>query len=173
MELDARCRAVELILSDVDGVLTDGAVIYDNQGIESKQFHIHDGQGIKLWQRTGRRFGLITSRNSHVVQVRAAELGISVVRQGIDRKLTAAADVAAELGLSLAQVCYLGDDLPDLAAVRAAGLGVAVADACPEVRQAAAYVTALPGGRGAVRETVELILKAQQRWNELVRRFEM
>jgi len=173
MELDARCRAVELILSDVDGVLTDGAVIYDNQGIEIKRFHIRDGQGIKLWQRTGRRFGLITSRNSHIVQVRAAELGISIVRQGIDRKLAAVQEIAAELGLGLTQVCYLGDDLPDLASIRTVALGVAVADACPEVRQAAAHVTALPGGCGAVRETVELILKAQQRWNELIARFEI
>lgn len=173
MELDARCRAVELILSDVDGVLTDGAVIYDNQGIEIKRFHIRDGQGIKLWQRTGHRFGLITSRNSHIVQVRAAELGVSIVRQGIDRKLATVQEIVAELGLGLHQVCYLGDDLPDLATIRAVTLGVAVADACPEVRQAAAYVTALPGGRGAVRETVELILKAQQRWNELIQRFEM
>jgi 3-deoxy-D-manno-octulosonate 8-phosphate phosphatase (KDO 8-P phosphatase) len=172
MELEARCRAVELILSDVDGVLTDGLVIYDNQGIEIKAFHIRDGQGIKLWQRTGRRFGLITSRNSHIVQVRAAELGISIVRQGIDRKLAAIREVAAELGLELHQVCYLGDDLPDLAAIRAVGLGVAVADAAGEVRQAAAHVTSQTGGRGAVREVVELILKAQQRWNELIQRFE-
>jgi YrbI family 3-deoxy-D-manno-octulosonate 8-phosphate phosphatase len=173
MELDARCRAVELILSDVDGVLTDGSVVYDNQGIEIKRFYIRDGQGIKLWQRTGRRFGVITSRNSHIVQVRAAELGITIVRQGIDRKLATVQEIAAQAGLGLEQVCYLGDDLPDLATIRAVGLGVAVADACLEIRQAAAHITALPGGRGAVRETVELILKAQQRWNELIQRFEM
>lgn len=165
------CQPIELILSDVDGVLTDGGIIFDNQGIETKQFHIRDGLGIKLWQRAGHRFGLITGRSSHIVKVRAAELGIEIVRQTAEEKLSATCEIVEQLGLELKQVCYIGDDLPDLSAVRAAGLGVAVADAAAEVRAAARYTTLLPGGRGAVRETVELILKSQQRWENLVQRY--
>lgn len=171
MKIDAICRNVELILCDVDGVLTDGGVIFDNQGIELKQFHIRDGLGIRLWHRAGNRFGIITGRNSHIVKVRAAELDISLVRQGCGSKLETAREIWEELGLEPTQVCFIGDDLPDLAPISAVGLGVAVADAAPEVRQAANYTTELAGGRGAVRETVELILKAKDRWQELVERF--
>lgn len=171
IRLEQLCQPIELILSDVDGVLTDGSIIFNNQGIETKQFHIRDGLGIKLWQRAGYRFGLITGRSSHIVQVRAAELGIEIVRQTAEEKLPALQEVLSQLNLQLHQVCYVGDDLPDLPAVRAAGLGVAVADASAEVRAAARYTTRLPGGRGAVREAVELILKSQQRWEHLVHRY--
>jgi 3-deoxy-D-manno-octulosonate 8-phosphate phosphatase (KDO 8-P phosphatase) len=171
MNLDQRCRAIRLILSDVDGVLTDGGIIFDNQGIETKRFHVRDGMGIRLWQRAGYRFGLITHRSSQIVKMRVAELGIEVVRQGIDDKLAAMRDILEELRLTAEQVCYLGDDLPDLAVVSAVGLGVAVADACDELRQAAHYTTAAPGGAGAVRETVERILQAQGRWEDLVQAY--
>lgn len=168
MKLDQRCQSIELILSDVDGVLTDGRIIFDNQGIETKEFHIHDGLGIRLWQRAGGKFGLITGRSSHIVKMRAAELGIEIVRQTAEEKLTATKQILQELGLTPEQTCYIGDDLPDLPAVRGVGLGVAVADACPELRQAAQHVTAAIGGRGAVREVVELILRAQGRWEDLI-----
>ncbi len=172
MTLAARSQAIELILSDVDGVLTDGSIIFDNEGIEIKRFHIHDGMGIKLWQRAGGKFGLVTGRSSHIVNVRASELGIALVRQGAEQKLAAVREIAAELRLSAEQICYIGDDLPDLAAVRFAGLGVAVANACPELRKAAAYTTSVPGGQGAVRETIELILKAQQRWDDILQQYD-
>lgn len=171
MKLDARCRNVELILCDVDGVLTDGGVIFDNEAIESKQFHVRDGVGIKLWQRAGYRFGLITGRSSHIVKVRAAELGIHEVRQGVESKLQTAREVWEKCGLTASEVCFIGDDLPDLATVSEVGLGIAVADAVPEVVQAADHVTRLAGGRGAVREVIELILKSKLRWKELVERF--
>jgi 3-deoxy-D-manno-octulosonate 8-phosphate phosphatase (KDO 8-P phosphatase) len=171
MTLDDRCRPIELILSDVDGVLTDGRIILDSQGIETKRFHIRDGMGVRLWQKAGYRFGLITLRSSHMVKMRAAELGIEIIRQGTDDKLAAVKQILAELRLSPRQVCYLGDDLPDLPAVRAAGLGVAVADACAELRQAAHYVTAAEGGAGAVREIVELILKTQRRWDDVIQTY--
>ncbi|MEX2025806.1 MAG: phenylphosphate carboxylase subunit delta, partial [Pirellulaceae bacterium] len=87
MNLPELCRRIELILSDVDGVLTDGGVVYDNQGVEIKKFHIRDGLGIKLWQRAGYKFGILTARTSHIVKVRASELGIDLVRQGFERKL--------------------------------------------------------------------------------------
>jgi len=171
MKTTDRCQPIELILADVDGVLTDGGVILDNQGIEAKQFHIRDGLGIKLWQRAGGRFGLITGRSSHIVKVRAVELGIAIVRQGIDDKWAAAQEIMTELRLRPEQTCFIGDDLPDLPVVRRVGLGVSVADGCLELRQAAHHTTALPGGRGAVRETIELILRAQKRWEDLMQKY--
>jgi len=172
MSLDERCQPIELILSDVDGVLTDGGIIFDNHGIESKRFHIRDGLGLKLWQRAGYRCGLVTGRNSHIVRLRATELGIDLVRQGVEDKWPAIRKIIEELKLTPEKVCYLGDDLPDLPVVRAVGLGVAVADACEEIRQAAHFVTQARGGEGAVRETVETILKAQQRWAGMIQKYQ-
>lgn len=164
-----RSESIRLILSDVDGVLTDGGIVLDNQGVEIKRFHIRDGLGVRLWQRSGGRFGVITARNSHVVQARAAELGVSIVRQGVEQKLPAATAIADSLGLSADEVCYIGDDLPDLPVIRWAGLGAAVGDAAFEVRQHANLVADARGGQGAVREIIEKILKTQQRWDEVIR----
>ena len=172
MKLETRCQAVELILSDVDGVLTDGGVIFDNQGIEIKKFHIRDGLGIKLWQRAGYKFGIVTARNSHIVKVRAAELGIDIIRQGFEDKLPTIREIMSQLRIAPDQVCFIGDDLTDLAAINLVGLGVAVADASAEVCAAADYVTRLGGGKGAVRETIELILKAKNRWVDLIRKYQ-
>ena len=172
MKPETRGRAVELVLSDVDGVLTNGGVIFDNQGIETKRFHIRDGLGIKLWQRAGYRFGIVTARNSHIVKVRAAELGIDIIRQGFEQKLPTIREIMTQLELKPEQVCYIGDDLTDLAAIQTVGLGVAVADAVSEVQQAAHWVTKCPGGSGAVRETIEFILKAQQRWGDLIQKYQ-
>lgn len=171
MKPEARCQSIELILSDVDGVLTDGGVIFDNQGIEIKQFHIRDGLGIKLWQRAGYRFGVVTARNSHIVKVRAAELGIDIIRQGFEDKLPTVRNIMEHHELESSQVCFIGDDLTDLPAIKMVGLGVAVADASEEVRAEADYVTKLGGGRGAVRETIEFILKAKKRWADLIRKY--
>jgi YrbI family 3-deoxy-D-manno-octulosonate 8-phosphate phosphatase len=171
MKLDERCRPIELILSDVDGVLTDGRVVLDNQGIETKQFCIHDGLAVRLWQKAGYSFGLISLRSSQIVKMRADELGIEIIRQGTSDKLAALQQILEELGLHAQQTCYLGDDLPDLAVVRTVGLGVAVADACAELRQTADYVTSAAGGSGAVRETVEMILKAQRRWDDVIQEY--
>lgn len=171
MKLDDRCKNVELILSDVDGVLTDGSIIFDNQGIEQKRFNVRDGLGVKLWQRAGFHFGILTARTSHIVKVRANELGIDLVRQGFEDKLPVARQVAADLGLETDQVCYIGDDLPDLPVLQLVGVGVAVADASSEVRSVADHVTAAKGGRGAVRETIEFLLKRKGLWDDLVRRY--
>ena len=171
MPLTDLCRPIELILSDVDGVLTDGGIWYDNQGVELKGFHIRDGLGIKLWQRAGFRFGLLTARTSHIVKLRASELGIDLVRQGFENKLPAALDILRELHLSPEQACYIGDDLTDLPVIAHLGLGVAVADAVAEVRAAANHITIAPGGRGAVREVIELVLKEKNRWEDVIQRF--
>ncbi len=171
MKLEARCGPIALILSDVDGVLTDGGIVFDNRGIEIKRFHIRDGLGIKLWQGAGYRFGLITARNSHIVKVRAAELGIDLVLQCFEQKLPIVQHLLEQVGMEPEQTCFIGDDLTDLGAMQHVGLGVAVADAVAEVRAAAHYVTQQGGGHGAVRETIEMILKAQKRWDDLIRKF--
>ncbi len=171
MKLEERCQSIELILSDVDGVLTDGGLIFDNEGIETKQFHVRDGMGIALWQQAGYRFGILTSRTSHIVQVRTAELGIDIVRQGFREKLPSAREIAASLKLNLDQVCYVGDDLPDLPVLKSVGLAVTVADAAEEAKQVAHLVTRHSGGKGAIRETIERILKAKRRWEDIVARF--
>jgi len=171
MKTDERCKKVELILSDVDGVLTDGGIIFNNQGIEIKRFHSHDGLGIKLWRRGGFKFGLLTARSSHIVKLRASELGVDVVRQGFEEKVQVTLEVMSELGLEACQVCYIGDDLPDLPVMRQVGLAVAVADACDEVRAAAHLVTKRPGGHGAVREAIEFMLKTKGRWDDLIAKY--
>jgi len=146
MDLIDRCRPIELLLSDVDGVLTDGGVIFDNQGIEIKGFHIRDGLGVKIWQRAGRHFGLVTGRASHIVQLRAVELGIDLVRQGIEDKLAAVKQIISERRLRPEQVCFVGDDLPDLPVLRYVGLGAAVGDGSEDVQSSAHYVTKSAGG---------------------------
>jgi YrbI family 3-deoxy-D-manno-octulosonate 8-phosphate phosphatase len=115
---------------------------------------------------------LLTSRSSHIVKLRAQELGIEIVRQGFEDKLPVARDILRELDLAPEQVCYVGDDLTDLPVIRHVGLGVAVADAAAEVRAAASHVTESPGGRGAIRELVELVLKAKSRWEDVVQKYQ-
>ena len=171
MKLPERCQNVHLLVSDVDGVLTDGLIVYNNQGIEIKRFHVRDGMGVRLWQRAGGVVALVTSRSSHIVKLRAAELDIAIVRQGSEEKLAITKQIADELRLKPEQVCYIGDDLPDLAAMQYAGLAIAVADAAPEIKAAAHYVTATPGGKGALREAIEMILKNQRRWEQLIQKY--
>src|SRR5688572_31824298 len=108
MSLTALCRPIELILSDVDSVLSNGGIWYDNQGVELKGFHIRDGLGIKLWQRAGFKFGVLTARTSHIVKLRAGELGIDLVRQGFEDKLPVTKEILREFGLSPEQLCYVG-----------------------------------------------------------------
>jgi 3-deoxy-D-manno-octulosonate 8-phosphate phosphatase (KDO 8-P phosphatase) len=171
MKLAQRCSAIRLLLTDVDGVLTDGGVILDNQGIESKCFNIRDGLAVRLWQHAGGQAGLVTGRSSQVVKLRAAELDMEVVRQGVKEKLPEVQAIAAAMKLTAEEIAYIGDDLPDLPTIRWSGLGIAVADAPEEVREAADYVTSVPGGGGAVREVVELILKNTGRWENVIRRY--
>lgn len=168
MKLEQRMQPIRLILSDVDGVLTDGGITYDNQGIETKRFNVRDGMGIKLWQRAGHQFGIITARSSHIVKLRSAELGIEIVRQGLDDKLPTAMQIIEELELKPENVCYIGDDLTDLSVISNVGLGASVSDGAKEVRDAAQLVTKTPGGHGAMRELIETILKSQKRWDEVV-----
>ncbi len=147
-----------MILSDVDGVLTDGTIEIDHEGNESKRFNTMDGYGIRLWRQTGCSFGLITGRKSPCVLHRAKDLGIEIVRIGTFEKREALLDIAREHGLATEEIAYIGDDLPDLPAIREAGLGATVPDAPDALRQAADYVTARRGGYGAVRDLIDRIL---------------
>jgi YrbI family 3-deoxy-D-manno-octulosonate 8-phosphate phosphatase len=171
MSLTAACEKIELILSDVDGVMTDGGIRLLDNGQQIVKFHIRDGMGVRLWREAGKRFGIVTGRNLEAVRRRAADLWLDIVRLGVDDKLPEVDALAAELGLSRAQVCYIGDDVLDLPTIRAVGLGVAVADAVEDVRHAAKYVTSVPGGDAPVREVIELILKNTGRWDDVLRRY--
>jgi 3-deoxy-D-manno-octulosonate 8-phosphate phosphatase (KDO 8-P phosphatase) len=170
--LAQRAAGVRLLVLDVDGVLTDGRITYTADGVEVKSFHVRDGSALAFWQRPGGLVAIISGRSSRAVDVRAAELGIGLVVQGAGDKLAALRGVLDATGVRSDEACAVGDDLPDLPVLRACGLAVAVADACPEVRAAADHVTHAPGGRGAVREVVELLLRAQGRWDALVASFD-
>jgi len=147
-----------MLILDVDGILTDGHIYYGNQGEELKAFNIKDGLGIKLLQRSNISVAIITGRKSEIVARRAAELGISKVIQGREDKRDALIELCHESGIELNECAYMGDDLPDLSAICAAGLGLTVADASRAVREAADWCSQLPGGGGAVREACEFIL---------------
>ena len=152
-------------------MLTDGLLAIDNHGEETKQFHIRDGQGIRLWQHAGGQFGIVTGRTSQLVKWRAAELDVEIVHQGVKDKWALVQEICGQLDVSPAQVCYVGDDLPDLVTIREVGLGIAVADAAEELHHVADYVTSISGGRGAMREVVELLLKNSDRWETAIERY--
>jgi len=164
-DLESRCAAIELLAVDVDGVLTDGRIIVDDLGVESKNFHVRDGLGFALWHKVGKRSAILSGRSAPVVQRRAAELKIGRVVQGIADKGEALRALLAETGAAAEQVCYVGDDLIDLPALRAVGLAACPADAVDEVRDAAHLTTRSIGGNGVIREIVERILKAQGLWH--------
>lgn len=163
---------IRLLVLDVDGVLTDGRIIYDSTGAETKAFHAADGQGIKYWLRAGHEAAILSGRDSPPVLKRAEELGIRLVRLGAKVKLPAFEEILAEAGVAADETCYVGDDLPDLPPMARAGLAVAVPDAPEEVRRVAHMVTRAAGGAGAVREVVERILKYQDRWAQVTQRYE-
>jgi 3-deoxy-D-manno-octulosonate 8-phosphate phosphatase (KDO 8-P phosphatase) len=170
--LAERCRQIEFLVLDVDGVLTDGSIVYDDQNGETKAFHVRDGAGLRIWQMMGKRSAIITGRQSAIVERRAQETGVTAVIQGATEKLPALAGLLARENLKPEQTCFVGDDIPDLPVLKHCGLAVAVPDACPEVLTVADYITQTPGGKGAVRETIELILRCQGLWRQLVARFE-
>lgn len=170
-ELAARAARIRLLLLDVDGVLTDGSIVYADDGTELKRFHVRDGSGLKFWRLAGNRAALISGRTSAAVARRAAELGIDPVIQGQSEKGPAFAELLARTAVAADEVCAIGDDLPDLPVLLGCGLAVAVADACPEVAAAAHHVTVVPGGRGAVRDAVEWLLRLQGRWAGLVDKY--
>ena len=162
---------IKLVLLDVDGVLTDGRIIFDSHGGETKAFDVKDGHGIKLVQRAGIQVGLITGRQSVIVDRRAAELGIELVYQGAKDKVLPFRDVLRKLALKPEEVAYVGDDVVDLPVMRQVGFAATVADAVEEVKAAAHMVAQRAGGRGAVREICDYLLKESGRWEAVTRRY--
>ena len=166
-----RLSRVRLLVMDVDGVMTDGRIVLDGEGNEWKFFNVRDGHGIVMLHRIGVETAIITGRSSKVVERRAKELSIAHVYQGAHNKLEVYEELKRKLGLSDEQVCYIGDDVVDMPIMSRVGFAVAVADAHPEVKKVAHYVTAMPGGRGAVREVAEMIIRAKGRWDEVMERY--
>jgi 3-deoxy-D-manno-octulosonate 8-phosphate phosphatase (KDO 8-P phosphatase) len=162
---------IRLLLLDVDGVMTDGRIIYDDHGGETKAFDVRDGHGIKLLQRAGIRVGIITGRQSAVVQRRAEELGIELVYQGVKDKLVPLREIQQKTGFVLEEIAYAGDDVIDLPVLRRVGFAATVADAVDDVKPHVHYVTHANGGRGAVRELCDLLLKETGRWGEVTARY--
>lgn len=162
---------IRLMLLDVDGILTDGRIHYDAHGGEIKSFDVKDGHGLKLLQRAGVRVGIITGRNSSIVQRRAEELGIEILYQGAKNKLVPYEEILRQTGLSDEQVAYMGDDLVDLPILLRVGFSATVADAVDEVKERVHYVASRPGGRGAVREVCDLMLKRSGGWEAVTERY--
>jgi len=168
----SKAKQISVLLMDVDGTLTDGSVTLastpDNHALEVKTFDAHDGQGLTLAVTAGLRTGVITGRSSAALRRRCKELDIEFVYEKQGHKIAAYEDVLRKTGAKESEVAFLGDDLPDLMVMRRVGLSVAVANAAPEVRRAADYRTKAPGGKGAAREVVELILKSKGVWEEMI-----
>ncbi len=169
LSLAERCRPIALLVLDVDGVLTAGGIVQSaardgSAWMETKAFHVRDGLGLAIWGRAGKQIALMSGRVSPVLEHRAAEIGISEVLQGIGDKGNALRELLARRGLTAEQAAFVGDDVIDVPALQLAGLAVAVADACPEAVAVAHHVTLRPGGRGAVREVIERILRCQGLW---------
>lgn len=170
-DIIAKAKRIKLVIFDVDGVLTNGQLIYSDNGESLKAFNVKDGLGIKLLQKIQIKTAVITSRNSAIVTYRMQELGVEFLFQGHANKTEAYEDLIQQLGLNDENVAYIGDDLPDLPLIKKSGLGVAVADAHEMVIEAADWVTQKNGGMGAVRELADLIIASQQRTQEIMELF--
>lgn len=166
-KLIERARRIRLLVLDVDGVMTDGSIILDDRGNEFKRFHVRDGHGIKMLGQAGIETAIITGRYSRVVERRAKELGISEVHQRCRQKTPAYERLLDKFGLTDGEIAYIGDDVVDIPLLKRAGLSVAVSDALDEAKEEALLITKNPGGRGAVREVTDLILRAKGLWDEL------
>ena len=169
MSVQTKASRVRLLLFDVDGVLTTGEVIMHADGSESKGFHIRDGAAIVWAQRAGLTVGLLSARSSGATAHRAAQLAVRIVEQGVKSKIAAYEQIIRDAKVDDRDVAYMGDDLLDLQVLARVGLSAAPADAAPEVRERVDWVSTVAGGRGAVRELVELVLRAQQRWDDVLR----
>ena len=169
--IDERARRIRLLLFDVDGVLTDGKILLHADGSESKTFDIRDGTAIVLAQRAGLRTGLLSARQSAATTERAAQLRIPIVRQGAVDKLETLEEILASESVPADEVAFMGDDLLDLPVIEHVGLGAAPADAAADVRSRAHWIASRKGGDGAVRELIEMVLKAQDRWDGIVASF--
>ena len=166
-----KARKIKLLLLDVDGVLTDGGIVIDERGVESKRFDVRDGQGITLLKRAGVEVGFVSGRSSGAVRQRAGDLGVKWVFQGIQDKAEIYQRIKQRIGLKDEHIAYAGDDIVDIPILRAVGLAITVPDGWPGIRPVVDYVTEAESGRGAVREIAELILTTQNLWKDLLDRY--
>ncbi|MFA5311502.1 MAG: HAD-IIIA family hydrolase [Candidatus Omnitrophota bacterium] len=164
---------IKLLLLDVDGVLTDGRIIYDSRARDSKFFDVHDGLGVYLLSKVGIKTVLITAKNSATIKPRARDMRVAEVFGDVSPKSAILGKLLRKYNVSEKEVCFVGDDLVDLGLMKLVGFGVAVANACPEIKNAASYITVKHGGRGAVREIAELILKSQGKWDAIIKNYEL
>jgi 3-deoxy-D-manno-octulosonate 8-phosphate phosphatase (KDO 8-P phosphatase) len=162
--MNDKLKNIQVLVMDVDGVMTDGKIVFDSNGNELKFFCVKDGFGLARWHKLGKKSAIITARYSKPVEVRAKGLNIDLVFQDAYPKMEYYEKVLQEFGAADDQVCYIGDDLADISIIKRVGIGVAVANAAQEVKDAAGCVTKNAGGNGAVREVIEMILKAQGLW---------
>ncbi len=167
----AGAAGIRLFLTDVDGVLTDGGILFDAAGVETKRFHVRDGHGIKMLLRAGVAVGIITGRTSEVVAIRARELGIDIVRQGTRDKVAAWREILDGTGILPVETAYVGDDIVDLPLLRAVGFSAAPSDAEPYVLDTVHFVASRPGGHGAVREIVEFLLRSRGSWDAVTGKY--
>jgi 3-deoxy-D-manno-octulosonate 8-phosphate phosphatase (KDO 8-P phosphatase) len=172
MTVKQRAKKIRMLILDIDGVMTDGRIIYDSRGNELKCFNVLDGMGLALLNQTGIKVALISAKGSPAVKRRAREIGAVEVKENSIDKLTAFRQILKRHDLSARDICFIGDDLLDLPLMKRAGLSVAVPGACPEVKRAARYLTKKEGGKGAVREVIEIILRAQNKWRKLVGKYD-
>lgn len=163
-----QAKDIRLVILDVDGVMTDGRIVIDDNGVESRNFDIKDGMGVVVMMMSGVEVAIITSKKSGAVRHRAEELKIKRFHEGIKKKTEPYEEMLKEMGIVDAQVAYVGDDLVDLSMMKRVGLPIAVGDAVEDVKQHALYVTKARGGHGAVREAAEMILKAQGKWEKIL-----
>ncbi len=169
MDMEERLKKIKLLLLDVDGVLTDGRIIYDSSGKELKLFNVHDGMGVHLLHKQNIPTIIITAKASRAIKPRAKDMSVEKVYDNLMPKSRVFDKIRTEYGIEANEVCFIADDLVDISAMKLAGFAVAVNNACEQVKQIAHYVTKLSGGKGAVREVSELILKSQNKWDEALK----
>lgn len=165
---DKKCKNIKMVLFDVDGVLTDGGIIYNESGKEIKMFNVRDGLGIRLLMKAGIQVGIVTGRSSEALRYRCQNLGITLIYEGVRDKGVLLDEIVEKTGFHSDEIAFMGDDLPDLPIMRKVGFSIAVADAHESVMEEADMVTHANGGAGAVREVCEKILKSQGHWKKLM-----
>ena len=172
-DLREKIKSIAVLILDVDGVLTDGGIIIDDDGRETKRFDVRDGHGLKMLMRHNIEVIILTGRTSKAVEYRATDLGIKEVYQGVKNKLEIFDDILRKRKITGANIAFLGDDVVDVPVLRRVGFSATVADAAEDVKKVVDYVLEKPGGRGAVREICEIILKAKGKWLEVAERYEL
>jgi 3-deoxy-D-manno-octulosonate 8-phosphate phosphatase (KDO 8-P phosphatase) len=169
----AKARKVKLVLLDVDGVLTDGRIIYDSRGHDMKFFDVHDGLGVYMLKKAGIKVVLITAKGSRCIKPRARDMRVDAVFADIFPKSNALPEILKRFRVTEEELCFVGDDLVDLSLMKRVGFAVAVFNAAPEIKQNASYISLRQGGRGAVREIAELIIKSQGKWDEVLKTYDV